>query len=446
MELDGLRVDHAGLDRAADDLMGDRQPDRRPDAPPRRGAGPAALAVGRRGPAGLHRGQGAVGRRHRRDARPAPAHLGAGDGRRTRSTARPTPAAPAPSVDEVPPRVWAGAGHASPRAPAGSTSPCRAAVRVAELVPELARSVGLLDAAHGARAATGWSPSTAASSPPTPGSSARGSRTAPCSPSRRRRRRAPPPATTTWPRRWPRSWSATSPVGRGDRPTGTALAPRSCCCSPGPVALLPARLRPRRDRRGGVAVGLVLGAVGLSRVARRHRGRGRVRLDRLRLRRGGRAPARAGLTRSRYAGRRGRRGSPGRGARRRARAGGAPDPAAAAGGRSAPSSWPPVWPRGPSPSDPAVVLTAAVALVVLAGSGVPGSRSHSARPAHHADVPVDDVTGIDLARSARRRAARPRDPGRDLGDGRAAAGARRAGRGLARPGRVPWSRCSLAWW
>ena len=42
------------------------------------------------------------------------------------------------------------------------------AVPVAELVPELARSVGLLDARHGLRRLPRSSPPTAASSPPTP--------------------------------------------------------------------------------------------------------------------------------------------------------------------------------------------------------------------------------------------------------------------------------------
>ncbi len=49
-----------------------------------------------------------------------------------------------------------------------------------------------------------------------------------------------------------------------------------------------------------------------------------------------------------------------------------------------------------SASDPAVVLTAAVALVVVAGSGVP--RVALGAAGAHADVPVHEVTGIDLAR------------------------------------------------
>jgi type VII secretion integral membrane protein EccD len=49
-----------------------------------------------------------------------------------------------------------------------------------------------------------------------------------------------------------------------------------------------------------------------------------------------------------------------------------------------------------SPADPAVVLAALVALVVVASSGVP--RVALGASGTHADTPVHDVTGIDLAR------------------------------------------------
>ena len=68
MELDGLRVNHQGLDQVADDLMNIVN---RIDARMNHLDAelvPAAVALGRGGPAGLHRREGEVGRCDQRDA------------------------------------------------------------------------------------------------------------------------------------------------------------------------------------------------------------------------------------------------------------------------------------------------------------------------------------------------------------------------------------------
>ena len=116
---------------------------------------------------------------------------------------------------------------------------------------------------------------------------------------------------------------------------------------------------------------------------------------------------------------------------------------------SARSSWPPGCSPRPARFDPAVVLTTALAIVVLAGSVFPwlalGVHRHQGRPAvlprrHHRRP------GRDRPRAGRRRRpGRPPDPGRGLRDRRAAAGPGRAARGQPSASPAPCSRCSPAW-
>ena len=145
MNLDGLRVNHAGLDTAADGPAPHGQRHRRPAEPPRAGARAAAQRLDRQRPAGLRRREGEVGRRDPGDAGPARRDRqdGAAVERRVpgRGPARCRLLRPLTSAasDRVRVTVAAGTRRVDLVLPG--------AVPVAELLPELARSLGLLDAA-----------------------------------------------------------------------------------------------------------------------------------------------------------------------------------------------------------------------------------------------------------------------------------------------------------
>ena len=278
MELDGLRVNHQGLDQLADDLMNvvnridARMTHLDEELVPLRSDWVGEAKVG------LHGGEGALGHaiNEMRDLLRITSHQVTQANAEYRAADARGAHVGSFGVDEVPPG-WAWTlphgswcGSRSPRPTRRvDLSPCRARSLVAELVPrELARSVGLLDSRHGAQGLPPGHSTLAAPSPANAGLLGPGGR------GRRRhhgggRRRRPfqPPVYDD------EAEAVADVVERDLEPWDAATARRTALVAA--VSLLLTAAGGLALQRGsgfatgaavGVSVGLVLGSVAVSRV------------------------------------------------------------------------------------------------------------------------------------------------------------------------------------
>ena len=173
MDLDGLRVDHAGLDRAADDL---RMIVTRIDArmqPPRRTSWPRCARSGSATPSGPTRWPKRAGTAPSTRCATCSGSPRSRWPRPTRSTARPTLRGARSFGGRSRPPGPDGCGSRSPRAPAEPMSPCRAASTSPSWSRSWPATLGL-STPRRSTAATGSRPSTVAPLATEPASSARG--------------------------------------------------------------------------------------------------------------------------------------------------------------------------------------------------------------------------------------------------------------------------------